>query len=94
MRMTWIGVLCFMVIGSAWGGNQSAVRQRIEAFWAREDRFEAALELELAGRVFALHPLPHPSPANALWAKRFPQLLRGRLERLGHSSQPLSPSSP
>lgn len=31
MRMTWIGVLCFMVIGSAWGGNQSAVRQRIEA---------------------------------------------------------------
>ena len=75
-------------------GQPATVRQRIEAFWAREDRFEAALALELAGRVFALHPLPHPSPANALWAKRFPQLLRGRLERLGYSSQPLSPSSP
>jgi hypothetical protein len=31
MRMTWIGVLCFMAIGAAWGGNQAAVRQQIEA---------------------------------------------------------------
>lgn len=68
-------------------GQPEAVRQRIEAFWLREDRFEATLELELDGRAFALHPLPHPSPANALWAKRFPQLLRGRLERLGYSSR-------
>ncbi len=63
------------------------VRDALEGFWQREDRFEAvcASELRLAdGRVrtFRLHPLPHPSPLNATWYKRFPGLLEARLAEL------------
>lgn len=60
---------------------------RLEAFWAREDRFERAIEAELRGsrrtRRVLLHPLPHPSPLNATWYGRFPGLLRARLAALG-----------
>ncbi len=63
-------------------------RQRIEAFWRREDRFQASLEVVLkteghSGRLLRLHPLPHPSPLNAAWYKRFPDLLKTRLQALG-----------
>ncbi|PAU62198.1 uracil-DNA glycosylase [Pseudomonas sp. PIC25] len=62
-------------------------RQRLEAFWAREDRFETHLDVELqaddgAARSFTLHPLPHPSPLNQTWFKRFPGLLEQRLKAL------------
>lgn len=64
------------------------VRQALEDFWAREDRFESATEVSLgapdgASRSLRLHPLPHPSPLNATWYKRFPALLEVRLEQLG-----------
>lgn len=60
------------------------VRQALEAFWRREDRFEASHATPLAlpdGReaTFCLAPLPHPSPLNATWFKRFPGLLEARL---------------
>lgn len=63
------------------------VRERLEAFWATgETRYEHAVEvtLELAGheRTLRLHPLPHPSPANAVWRRRFPALLQRRLATL------------
>lgn len=62
-------------------------REALEAFWAREDRFSASMEVELRSggevRTFRLHPLPHPSPLNQTWFKRFPELLRARLEALG-----------
>ncbi|MCP9340285.1 uracil-DNA glycosylase family protein [Stutzerimonas xanthomarina] len=63
------------------------VRQQLEAFWQREDRFTAHFDLELteeAGirRTFRLHPLPHPSPRNLTWFKRFPALLEARLQQL------------
>ncbi|HEY0720151.1 MAG TPA: uracil-DNA glycosylase family protein [Gammaproteobacteria bacterium] len=62
------------------------VQQRLEAFWAREDRFESFIEVELARanlqRTLRLHPLPHPSPLNATWYKRFPELLTQRLQQL------------
>jgi uracil-DNA glycosylase len=71
------------------GLNQPAsVQQRLDAFWALPDqeKFSAALDLELeaAGqpRVLTLHPLPHPSPANARWARHFTGLLRQRLDCL------------
>ncbi len=64
-------------------GQPEAARQRLENFWAREDRFTASLELAIDGRGFVLHPLPHPSPANAVWKKRFPELLEGRLRQVG-----------
>ena len=62
-------------------------RARIEAFWAREDRFESAIDIELTTdegerAVFDIRPLPHPSPLNATWYKRFPDLLRQRLTQL------------
>lgn len=64
-----------------------AERQRIEAFWRRPDRFEAAIDVHLSGprgaeHCFSLYPLPHPSPLNATWYKKFPALLSRRLEQL------------
>lgn len=55
----------------------------LAAHWAREDRYEASVEVELQGKVFRLHPLPHPSPLNATWFPRFPALLDARLAALG-----------
>lgn len=72
----WFGIL-----------QSKETRQALEAFWTREDRFETSLSTELAlsdGRrkTFRLHPLPHPSPLNATWYKRFPDLLVARLDQL------------
>lgn len=62
-------------------------RQRIEDFWRREDRFESSIDVALsapagAERRFTLYPLPHPSPLNATWYARFPDLLTARLAEL------------
>lgn len=72
----WFGIL-----------QSKETQQRLEAFWEREDRFESFIEVELATgnalrRTFRLHPLPHPSPLNATWYKRFPDLLIARLQQL------------
>lgn len=71
------------------GLNQpQSVQRQLDAFWSLpdEEKFGTALELELQcgeqQRGFTLHPLPHPSPANARWARHFAGLLRARLERL------------
>lgn len=63
------------------------VRRALEAFWAREDRFEALHATPLVledGRTatFLLAPLPHPSPLNQTWYRRFPGLLEARLTEL------------
>lgn len=63
------------------------VRQRLEAFWQRADRFSTHCDIELVSaqggtRRFRLHPLPHPSPRNMIWFKRFPALLEARLQQL------------
>lgn len=61
-------------------------RQRVDAFWLREDRFESSLAVTLSSdgleREVHLYPLPHPSPLNATWYGRFPGLLKARLEQL------------
>lgn len=64
-----------------------SVKETLEAFWARDDRFTTSVEVPFAtdaGRQvqFRLHPLPHPSPLNATWYKRFPDLLLQRLRQL------------
>jgi len=68
-------------------GQSKSERARIEAFWQQEDRFETSIDVTLARpngtpRTFTLYPLPHPSPLNATWYKRFPGLLTQRLEQL------------
>lgn len=65
----------------------SADRQRLEAYWQREDRFTACCEVELSieqgeRRRLRLHPLPHPSPRNLTWYARFAGLLDARLAQL------------
>lgn len=64
------------------------VKQRLEQFWQRDDRFTSSIEVEITSvegesRTIKLHPLPHPSPLNATWYKRFPDLLWARLDQLG-----------
>lgn len=71
-----------------WFADDRETRARAKAFWARDDRYEAAFEVDLhapnaGSRRLRLHPLPHPSPLNATWAPRFPGLLDQALERLG-----------
>lgn len=71
-----------------------AVRESLEAFWLRDDRYTASVDVELASgsgqtRRFHLHPLPHPSPLNATWYKRFPELLENRLTQLDVSLRTL-----
>ncbi|WP_048307691.1 uracil-DNA glycosylase family protein [Halomonas sp. PR-M31] len=63
------------------------VRQALDAFWKQEDRFEAVhattLILENGEQAtFELAPLPHPSPLNQTWYKRFPRLFEARLKEL------------
>jgi uracil-DNA glycosylase len=69
------------------------------AFWAREDRYESELPCVLTGpsgsvpadspsglhKTLTLMPLPHPSPLNQRWYKRFPDLLASRLSAAGLS---------
>lgn len=64
---------------------EPGLRDDLKAFWARDDRYEASLDIDLAGKRITLHPLPHPSPLNATWYPKFPGLLDARLERLGWS---------
>lgn len=70
------------------GINRSrAERDRLEAFWKREDRFESSIEVTLEddrgqAQTFTLYPLPHPSPLNQTWYGRFPGLLAQRLDQL------------
>ncbi|KAA0020457.1 uracil-DNA glycosylase [Salinicola corii] len=69
-------------------GQSREIRDGLEAFWSREDRFTATCVTELTlstgeSRRFTLAPLPHPSPLNQRWFKRFPELLDRRLSALG-----------
>lgn len=67
--------------------QEKPVKQALEAFWESEERFFTHIETPLTGadgrsKVIRLHPLPHPSPLNATWYKRFPELLAQRLRQL------------
>lgn len=69
------------------GIGDRAAGESLEAFWGRDDRFERSTTVTLAAgprlqRTFTLHPLPHPSPLNATWYRKFPALLDARLEQL------------
>ncbi len=63
-------------------------RARLKSFFEEKDRYERSLEVNVVSplsgrsRSLTLHPLPHPSPLNATWYKRFPGLLDQRLNEL------------
>lgn len=64
-----------------------AQREKLEAFWNSQTRFEESIAVTLAteggrSRELHVHPLPHPSPLNATWYARFPALLEARLKQL------------
>jgi uracil-DNA glycosylase len=67
-------------------GQSPEITAEVAAFWQREDRFSAALTLtyhsEDQQRQLTLYPLPHPSPLNATWYRRFPALLAARLAQI------------
>ncbi|MEO7401162.1 MAG: uracil-DNA glycosylase family protein [Polaromonas sp.] len=58
----------------------------LREFWTRDDRYTATLTIDYQhnglARSLQLAPLPHPSPANAVWFTRFPALLGARLDQL------------
>jgi uracil-DNA glycosylase len=60
--------------------------QRMRQFWSRDDRYQESIKIALSGthrrREFHLHPLPHPSPANALWYTKFTDLMQTRLRSI------------
>lgn len=62
--------------------------QRFDEFWSGEDRYTSEIEVVasfpsengLHQKSLLLLPLPHPSPLNARWYKKFPELLARRLK--------------
>jgi uracil-DNA glycosylase len=65
-----------------------------EAFWRRDDRYEvdvpctlsATIGGEMVKKPLVIMPLPHPSPLNARWYSRFPELLAKRLAILAETN--------
>jgi uracil-DNA glycosylase len=62
----------------------------LDAFWAQGDaRYRRTLRIDYragdATHAIKLAPLPHPSPANAVWFARFPALMDERLKALSNS---------
>jgi uracil-DNA glycosylase len=71
-----------------WFAPYAADRAAFDAFWKRDDRYEAEFPCTLVakegdGRAvnkpLTLLPLPHPSPLNQRWYPLFPGLLARRL---------------
>ncbi|MEA5511121.1 uracil-DNA glycosylase family protein [Crocosphaera sp. UHCC 0190] len=63
-------------------------KAEMDNFWQRSDRYEAKLPITLQGsddqgkscqRQVYLLPLPHPSPLNQRYYRKFPQMLQQRL---------------
>jgi len=68
-------------------GQPREAAAKLGAHWQASDRFATSLELDYrsvqgGSRRLRLHPLPHPSPLNATWYRRFPALLEARLDAL------------
>lgn len=68
-------------------GQPKTERDRLMAFWKSPNRFQASISVAVGvqgglRREVRLYPLPHPSPLNATWYKRFPDLLGARLTQL------------
>ena len=62
-------------------------KDRLADFAKQADRYESSLTITLRGKSITLLPLPHPSPLNAQWYRKVPDLLRARLDGLGWPPQ-------
>ena len=60
----------------------ASLKGLLAEFWRRDDRYEASVAIVLRGKTIRLYPLPHPSPLNATWHKRFPEMMAQRLRQL------------
>ena len=60
-----------------------SLKPDLESHWADPERFTKPLDIQLNTKAITLYPLPHPSPLNATWYKKFPDLLDARLKSLG-----------
>ncbi|MFT5582491.1 MAG: uracil-DNA glycosylase [Cognaticolwellia sp.] len=78
-------ITCGNVAFEWFGLADKSLKPQLKAFWALPDRYQRSLGLTLGGKDFVLHPVPHPSPLNAIWYKRFPQLMSQRLTQLNWS---------
>ena len=61
---------------------EGSLKGPLTEYWRREDRYESSVEVELRGKAIRLYPLPHPSPLNAAWHARFPEMMDRRLREL------------
>lgn len=71
-------------------GQPAEVGAALGAFWAQGDaRYRRTLRIDYcagdATHAITLAPMPHPSPANAVWFARFPALMDERLSALSNS---------
>lgn len=76
----------------AWFAPYARDAEAFETFWASEDRYQAEIAVllttpsglggQFSSRPVRLLPLPHPSPLNARWHARFPDLLARRLAEI------------
>ena len=79
-----LGREAFFWFGIAQSDNAAEVRAALDAFWAQgEARYCDTLRVNYrlgdASHPITLAPLPHPSPANAVWFSRFPAMMDARL---------------
>ncbi|NUZ08323.1 uracil-DNA glycosylase family protein [Piscinibacter koreensis] len=78
-------VIAFGEAAFGWFGlGDATLRRELDAFRTRADTYEAELDVVLdmpdaTVRRLTLCPVPHPSGANARWARAFPTLLKARL---------------
>lgn len=89
----WTGrdVFCLGQNAFLWFGIGQAreVRAELKAAWSAEPRFEGPpVQIELCApdggsRPLRIWPVPHPSPLNATWHRRFPTVLGDRLSSAG-----------
>lgn len=90
LAIHWTGGSHVVTLGNeafAWFAPFFSDPGAFEAFWNRADRYEAEVECTVTDPVarpatrktLVLMPLPHPSPLNARWYRKFPGLLERRL---------------
>ncbi len=75
-------ITCGRVAFFWFGLADKSLKASLADHWSRPDRFETSLDVQLSGKAFRLHPLPHPSPLNAVWYRHFPALIDQRLQSL------------